>query len=92
MKGKAAWNHDAFFDYVDYWMAPNEAMEIPKWWPKGCVRGVDLFVEEMWAAHRPGVPSQTGGAENLKWVWSDGRIENDRFSATKGGFFPNSVP
>jgi len=69
LKGKALWNHDAFFDYMDYWMGPDNKYQAPKWSPPGCTRSMDLFMEEMWKAYRKDVPDQPGGKDNLKWVW-----------------------
>jgi hypothetical protein len=71
MKAKAVWNHDAFFDFLDRWMSPEEAYDPPKWSPKGCTRSMDLFLEDMWRMHRPSVPAQPGGQDNLKWVWTE---------------------
>ncbi len=71
MMAKEMWNHDAYFDYVDQWMSPEESFPVPKWLPKGCKRSVDPFMEEMWAAYRESVPEQPGGKDNLKWVWTD---------------------
>lgn len=71
MKAKADWNHDAFFDYVDRWMGPDEKWDRPKWLHKGMTRSLDPFVEAMWYAYRPSVPAQPGGRDNLKWVWRD---------------------
>lgn len=69
MKAVAVWNHDAYFDYLDRWMSPDEKWDQPKWLPKGATRSVDLFTEEMWRAHRPSAPAQPKGKDNLKWVW-----------------------
>lgn len=71
MMAQEMWNHDAYFDYVDHWMGPEESYNFPHWLPKGCTRSVDPFMEEMWAAHRDSVPDQPGGKDNLKWVWTD---------------------
>ena len=72
LKAKAIWNHDAYFDYMDRWMSPEEKWNIPKWLPKGCTRSFDLFAEEMWNSYRPSAPQQPGGQNNLKWVWDEG--------------------
>jgi hypothetical protein len=68
MKARAIWDHDAFFDYVDRWMSPDEKWKIPSWLPKGCTHSFDPFVEEMWTAYRQEVPAQPGGQYNFKWV------------------------
>lgn len=74
MKAVPVWNHDAFFDYMDRWMSPDEKWDRPAWLPKGCTRSFDLFTEQMWDAHRASAPGQPGGKDNLKWVWAaDGR-------------------
>jgi hypothetical protein len=69
MKAVAVWNHDAYFDYMDRWMSPDEKWDQPKWLPKGATRSFDLFTEEMWRAHRASAPAQPKGKDNLKWVW-----------------------
>lgn len=74
MGAKALWNHDAFFDYVDRWMRPDDpfasARGTPR--PKEEGRSQDAFVDAMWAAYRNKVPDQPGGKENLQWVWNSG--------------------
>lgn len=72
MKAKALWNHDAFFDYYDRWMAAADPYEagrgaFPR--PKQEGKSLDPFVDAMWAAHRAGVPAQPGATANTKWVW-----------------------
>jgi hypothetical protein len=75
MRAQAAWDHDAFFDLCDRWMRPEELFEVPKWYPKGCTRTVDPFLEEMWAAYRSQAPAQPGATTPPRqWVWNaDGR-------------------
>jgi len=58
MEGKAAWNHNAFFDYCDRWMEQNEE---DMW---------DSFVVDMWAKYRKKVPEQSDGKTNLKWTFN----------------------
>lgn len=74
MGAKALWNHDAFFDYVDRWMRPDDpfasARGTPR--PKEEGRSQDAFVDAMWAAYRNKVPDQPGGKENFQWVWNSG--------------------
>ncbi|XHR30500.1 MAG: hypothetical protein ACFUZC_08045 [Chthoniobacteraceae bacterium] len=72
MKARAIWNHNAFFDYIDRWMSPDANYVPPKWYPAGCTRTPDLFIEQMWAAHRAAAPAQSTGKDDLKWVWIDG--------------------
>jgi hypothetical protein len=71
MKARAIWDHDAFFDYVDRWMSPDEKWKTPSWLPKGCEHSFDPFLEEMWNAYRQSVPAQPGGQHNFKWVADD---------------------
>lgn len=85
MKGKAIWNHDAYFDYEDFWMSDkNTLYSSAKWAPKGCSKTVDLFVEEMWNAYRKGAPTQPGGKDNLNWEWV-------KDSELKGHFITNGT-
>lgn len=69
MKTVALWNHDAYFDYMDRWMSPDEKWDRPHWLTKGAGHSYDLFTEEMWRAHRDSAPPQPRGRDNLKWVW-----------------------
>jgi len=62
MHAEKAWNHDAFFDYVDRWMYEDDSELIktikqltgkdysPDWARQG--QAWDAFVNEMWAEHR----------------------------------------
>lgn len=84
MGARASWNHDAFFDYTDRWMAAQDDYaakrgSTPR--PKSEGRSHDAFVDAMWAAYRASVPRQAGARENLKWEW----IGNSR----NGHFVPN---
>ena len=63
LKGKAAWNHDAFFDYVDRWMLDDKSAGLPD------IGKCDTFVQAMWEAHRANAPQQPNGATNLMWQW-----------------------
>ena len=72
MKAKAAWNHDAFFDYNDRWMAKSDTYaagrgNIPR--PKAEGRSFDPFVDAMWATYRNTAPLQPGARDKRKWVW-----------------------
>lgn len=72
MGAKALWNHDAFFDYYDRWMAPidpNSTIERPK--QEG--HSNDPFVDAMWQHYRASVPEQAGAESNQKWIWTQGR-------------------
>lgn len=84
MGAKSLWNHDAFFDYSDRWMAQQDDYAAqrgatPR--PKNEGRSHDAFVDAMWAAHRADVPQQAGAKENLKWEWLG--------DTRKGQFVPN---
>ncbi|WP_269542397.1 hypothetical protein [Cerasicoccus fimbriatus] len=69
MGAKADWNHDAFFDYTDYWMSDENFQKFPNWLPGK--RTADPFVEDMWAMYRDKVPAQANGKDNWKFVWVD---------------------
>ena len=77
MGAKALWNHDAFFDYYDRWMAADDPLAgqrgaHPR--PPQEGRSLDPFVDVMWAAYRGKVPPQKNGDRNEKWIWNaDGR-------------------
>ena len=63
MHAEQAWNHGAFFDYVDRWMDEDDAAFVKtikeatgkdhdkEWARQG--QAWDAFVNEMWAKHRP---------------------------------------
>jgi hypothetical protein len=71
MEAKALWNHDAFFDYYDRWMAsidPESPIERPK--QEG--HSNDPFVDAMWQQYRAYAPKQPGAASNTKWIWIQG--------------------
>jgi hypothetical protein len=68
MKGKARWNHDAFFAYGDRWMA---GADKPLPVPGGSGRA-DPFVQAMWDAYRTKTPAQPDGSVPRKWVWGAG--------------------
>ncbi len=86
---KALWNHDAFFDYYDRWMAPGDAYAVARGGltrPRAEGKSQDGFVDEMWAAYRRAAPAQPDGHDNRKWVWGeptdDGRfISNPKAAA-----------
>lgn len=86
MGAKALWNHDAFFDYYDDWMNPEDPSAgrrggRPR--PKQEGKSLDPFVDAMWRAHRSAVPVQPGASANLKWVWG---------KEGGGAFVPNPAP
>jgi hypothetical protein len=71
MHAEKAWDHDAFFDYVDRWMYEDDAAFVKTikeatgrdhdhdWSRQG--QAWDAFVNEMWAKHRPALPAPTDG-------------------------------
>lgn len=75
MKGKSAWNHNAFFDLVDDYLrkedyyAENRPAGFPRpdWEASASYYGTDLFVEEMWYKYRESVPQQENGSLNQMW-------------------------
>lgn len=78
MKAKAAWNHDAFFDYYDRWMSVDDPYakgrgDVKR--PKQEGKALDDFVNDMWAQYRSEVPKQPGGDRNRKWVWKGNQGE-----------------
>jgi hypothetical protein len=71
MHAERAWNHDAFFDYVDRWMYEDDATFVKtikeatgrdhdkEWSRQG--QAWDAFVNEMWAKHRPTLQAPADG-------------------------------
>jgi hypothetical protein len=86
MKAKAAWDHDAFFDYYDRWMAKDDAYAAKR---EGAARpkqegsALDPFVNAMWASYRSKVPAQPGARTHRMYVWN---------AAGKGEFVPVTPP
>jgi hypothetical protein len=75
MKAKALWNHDAFFDYYDRWMAGSDPYAAGRGGiarPQQEGKALDPFVNAMWSAYRAKVPAQPGGRDNRKWVRTEG--------------------
>ena len=92
LKAKATWNHDAFFDYCDWFMKPGQKKIYSNDGHIGLARyHTDKFVQTMWDTYRAGAPQQPSGTDNLKWVWVDGKMSEDHqhFSARKGRWEPN---
>lgn len=69
LHAKTAWNHDAFFDYCDRWMADEKSGGLPD--NGKC----DTFVQAMWDAHRAQAPQQPGGSVQRKWHWEKKEFE-----------------
>jgi hypothetical protein len=85
MKVIPIWGHDAFFDYCDRWMRPDDpyaAARVGFGRPGGETKSFDPFVDEMWRAYRASAPIQPYSEKNLKWVW-----EGDQ-----GTWVPNPQP
>jgi hypothetical protein len=71
LHAEKAWDHDAFFDYVDRWMYEDDAAFVKTireatgrdhnhdWSRQG--QAWDAFVNEMWAKHRPTLPAPIDG-------------------------------
>ncbi|NLF32845.1 MAG: hypothetical protein GX591_18400 [Planctomycetes bacterium] len=69
----AAWNHDAFFDYVDRTMAAEDAYAAHR----GRHRRPDMeggtfdpFVDAMWRAYREQAPAQSMAGNPRMFVWT----------------------
>jgi hypothetical protein len=89
LKSKSIWDHDAFFDYCDWFMKPGQTKIYSKDGHTGPTRNnTEKFVQDMWDTYRASAPDQAGGADNVKWVWLDGKMSADgqHFSAKKGRF------
>jgi hypothetical protein len=72
MKAIKAWDHDAFFDYVDRWMReddPYAAQRGSRGRPKAETTTFDPFVTAMWKAHRKTAPDQPMAGNPRKFVW-----------------------
>ncbi len=75
MRGIRAWNHDAYFDFCDRWMRPDDPYAARRGRhkrPRQEGKAMDSWVTAMWRAYRKGAPRQSGGVKNLKWVWARG--------------------
>lgn len=85
MKAIKLWGHDAYFDYIERWMRPDD--------PYKSARGkhprpeqettayFDPFVTEMWKAHRKDAPVQEMSGNDKMFIWkgSKGRwVENKK--------------
>ena len=72
MKAIKFWGHDAYFDYVDRWMRPDDPYKAargnhPR--PADETKTFDPFVTAMWQAYRQSAPEQEYSGNNLMWVW-----------------------
>jgi hypothetical protein len=71
LQAEAAWDHPAFFDYVDRWMHEDDAQFVKiikeatgkdhdkEWARQG--QAWDAFTNEMWGRHRPQLPAPLDG-------------------------------
>jgi len=85
MKAIKIWGHDAFFDYIERWMRPDDPYKSAR---KGLARpneettAFDPFVTAMWKANRGSAPNQEMSDKNFKWVWisktSEGWAQNKK--------------
>ncbi len=85
MEAVEIWEHDAFFDYCDRWMRPDDPYAEARGdygRPRGETQTFDPFVTAMWRAYRDGTPEQPYSGRNYKWVWEDG----------EGKWVPNPRP
>jgi hypothetical protein len=67
------WDHDAFFDYVDRWLSPDEkcTAKIANAGSGNLFPAPDLFVAQMWTAYRQTAKPAPPAHDRLKWVWVD---------------------
>ena len=72
MGARKIWNHDSFFDHLDYWMLDADWRGRPSWMPTDLEKVWDGFVEDMWDAYRDDVPEQAGGTNPVQWIWKPG--------------------
>jgi len=85
MKAVEIWEHDAFFDYCDRWMRPDDPYAEARGErgrPRQEMQTFDPFQEAMWRAHRDSAPEQKYSGKNFQWVW-EGR---------EGKWIPNPRP
>ncbi len=85
MQAVPIWKHDAFFDYCDRWMRPDDPYAEARGErgrPRQETQSFDPFVDAMWRAYRDRVPEQVYSGHNFKWVWQD----------RKGTWVPNPRP
>lgn len=93
MKQKATWNHDAFFDFNDWWMAPGQTRYDSKTGQKKPTRdGTDKFIQEVWDTYRTSLPEQAGGKDNLAWQWNGAPDAEGKMDSRKGRWVENAKP
>jgi hypothetical protein len=85
MKAIKVWEHDAFFDYCDRWMRPDDPYAAQRGKharPKQEGEALDPFVDAMWKAYRKSAPEQEMAGKDRQWVQEQ-----------KGGhWIPNAKP
>ncbi len=89
--GKAAWNHDSFFDNVDDWMRYEDLYAAGRGGlarPSDETTVFDPFARTMWDLHRNSVPAQPGGTLFRMWNAST----NQWVANTPPGGTPVSAP
>lgn len=72
MQAIKVWNHDAFFDYVDRWMAQqDDYAELRRGRRRPNQEGstYDPFVDAMWHRYRDTVPEQPAAGNPKMFVW-----------------------
>lgn len=78
MKAVKLWRHDAFFDYMERWMRPDDPFQAARGKherPTHETKALDPFVTAMWKAHRANAPEQEMSGVRMKWVWKNGKGE-----------------
>ena len=72
MEAIEEWDHDAWFDYVDRWMAQEDeyaANRGPHKRPRQEGKTMDPFVDAMWRAYRDKAPDQPMAGDPKMFVW-----------------------
>jgi hypothetical protein len=74
MKAVKIWGHDAFFDYVERWMRPDDPFKEarrnhPR--PSSETKANDDFVTDMWKSYRASAPEQPKAGNDRMWVWKE---------------------
>jgi hypothetical protein len=71
MKAIKVWEHDAYFDYCDRWMRPDDPYAAARGTharPTQETKTLDPFVDAMWHAYRTSAPQQEMSGKSLQWV------------------------
>ncbi len=70
MKAIKLWGHDAYFDYIDRWMRPDDPYKSARGsHPRPALETTtyDPFVTSMWQTHRNNAPEQEMSGKNMFW-------------------------